>query len=159
MPQTAEGLQKFLNYWLYGCLKTAGELGNTKVFMRTIEQEALGKFIESEARDLQMAPDAETACRAYMKDLDRRGIMDSGDLVCQSQGDQLRVQIGAGCPYRRTCDWIHEEGAPVHCFRAVALSEMLRITLKQVNGWTLDAFGVPCTITLKPLPEVDDDGR
>ena len=128
--------------------------------MRTIEQEALRKFFESEGAKPAVASDAATACRDYLADLDRRGIMSASDAEVGAQGERLHVTIGETCPYRKTCGWIHDEGGAVHCFRAVAMSEMLRIALRRSHAWTLDAFGLPCEITLRPLHlEADDDGH
>ncbi len=160
MPSTAAGRQKFLNYWLYGVLKAAEELGNDRVLMRTIEQHTLTKFFAMEGVETLRSRDALSACKEYSEGLDARGIMDAHDTSFRADGNRVLATIGPLCPYRDTCTWIYGEGGRVHCFRGVAFAEMLRLTLKRDFQSSLDAFGVPCEVTIRPqLPEARSHGN
>jgi len=48
-----------------------------------------------------------------------------------------------------------DEDLPVHCIRALALTEMLRIQLGADYRWKLESFGQPCRISMTrdPLKE------
>src|SRR6266540_1803908 len=123
MPSTKEGLQRLLDFFVYGMLRASEMLGNAPLFLRTIEEEGLRKFLTTNMPRFQAPDDPAEACRQYM-------------------------QIGDKCVYRRVCTMRHDEGLPVHCIRAFALAEMLRIRLDADFDWKLERFGRPCRITL-----------
>src|SRR6058998_49367 len=45
MPTTKEGLQRLLDFFVYGMLRAAESLGNAPLFLRTVEEEGLRKFL------------------------------------------------------------------------------------------------------------------
>jgi hypothetical protein len=150
MRPTAGGIRDFLDYWMYGVLKSARDLGNTRVFLRQVQEESFRKFMETERLELPPAGDPVSVIRAYSHDFDARGILGTDDVVIGGDRDDVRLEIGAGCPYRSTCRWIHGEGEPIPCFQAIALSEVLRRVCDEDFAWTLRSFGIPCAFTLNP---------
>jgi len=151
MPPTTEGLKKFLNSWLYGVLQTAKELGNAEVFMRKVQEVGIRRFLEVEGLRFEGLKDPLAVCRRYTEQLDDLGVMDASDVGYAAEGDALRLTIGATCPYRETCDGIHARGEPVHCYRATAFAEMLRIVLDRDYDPAPVVFGLPCRVQLLPM--------
>jgi hypothetical protein len=147
---TKEGIQSLLDYWLYGMLKSSTELGTAGVFLRTVEEVAVGRFIEEQGVRLARAHTPEQALRAYLHVLDERGIMDERDVSLRSDGDRVRLEIGALCPYRSACSWIDRETGLHRCLRAVAFTELLRICMGHKYEATLDEFAIPCKVLLSP---------
>src|SRR6266571_4047820 len=109
MPSTKEGLQRLLDFFVYGMLRASEMLGNVPGF--------------------QAPDDPADACRQYMQAGDEGGLFDSSDSVFRGDGDSVHAEIGDKCVYRRVCKMRHDEGLQVHCIRAFALAEMLRIRL------------------------------
>ena len=130
--------------------KVTSLFGNAQLFLRTAEHEMLKKLFVTQKLDLSVSQDPATVCERYTKELDREGIMDNRDTVFRRDGNRVAVEIGTQCPYRQTCTWIQEEGLRIHCFRAVALTEVLRLVLDRDFEGKLDSFGIPCKITLSP---------
>lgn len=160
MPASAQGTQKLLDHWLWGMLKAAETLGSVEVFMRVAEEAALKRFFLMERRGFRPTTDPRATIIAYTQRLGAEGILDETDLTARTDGDKVHVEIGAKCPYRKTCTRRRDEEASVYCFRARALSEMLRITQAKHYDWRLESFGVPCQITLAPSHlEVIEHGK
>ena len=154
-----QGMRTFLDYWLYGVVKTAAELGNAKVFLRSVQEDSIRKLLQNEHLAFGDARDPCEILQRYDRHLDSMGIIDHDDVRYAADGAGLRVTVGASCPYRSFCNWIHDEGATPPCFRAVALSEVLRIVGKRHYDGRLTRFDVPCRLTLKPMEmEAVDDG-
>jgi hypothetical protein len=153
-------MQTFLEYWLYGVVKTAGDLGNARVFLRSVQEDSIRKLLENEQLAFGTAQEPIEILRIYDGHLDSMGILDRADVRYEPDGVDLRVTVGASCPYRSICNWIHEEGTTPPCFRAVALSEVLRIVGKHHYSGRLERFDVPCQLTFKPnAMEATDNGR
>ena len=148
MPTTKEGLQKLLEFFLYGMLRASESLGNAPLFLRTVEEEGLRKFMLINMPEFQASTNATEACRGYTKEVDEEGLFDGSDTVIRGDEDQVHAEIGDRCVYRKVCTMRHDEGLPVHCIRAFALAEMLRIRLEEDFNWRLEAFGRPCRINL-----------
>ena len=157
-PPTAEGLELFLDYWLYGVLETAREFGNASVFLRQIQQKSLQAF-RAEVPQTELSKDPVAACIAYTTMLDDLGVYDAKDATFRANGDGVTGKIGESCLYRRTCTRVHAQGKPVVCFRATALAQVLRGSTGHDYDPELREFGVPCEVTLKrvPLEDVDAD--
>lgn len=148
MPTTMDGLQRLLDFFIYGMLAASESLGNPQLFLRTVEEQGLRKFMLFTMPRFQASEDAMEACRAYTKELDAEGLFDGSDTTFREEDHQIHVEIGDHCAYRPVCTMRHDEGRPVHCIRAVALVEMLRIRLEADFDWRLQTFGRPCWIRI-----------
>ncbi len=147
---TREGAQRLLEFWLYGILKASQELGTSELFVRKIEEAAVDKFVEEEHAGSRHFTDPAHAIRAYVQLLDDRGMMEASAATVRGDGERAKVEIGAACPYRAVCNWVHSEGHLSRCFRATAFVEYLERSMGRRYDPTLDEFGVPCKITLSP---------
>ncbi len=151
-------MQSHLDYWLYGLVKVTAELGNTRSFLRAVQEETIQKFLDTQ--DLEISEDMDTVeiLRRYNRRLDDRGILDADDVAYHRKDGTLQVTVGATCPYRTTCDWLHEDGIALPCFRAIAMGELLRLVTRHPHDTKLSRFGVPCHITFTrgALEEVHD---
>ena len=155
----SEGMRTFLDYWLYGVVKTAGELGNAPVFLRSVQEDSIRKLLENENLSFGGVRDPVDVLRIYNEHLDGMGIIEADDVRTRRDGDDLHVTVGASCPYRSVCNWTHEDGGTPPCFRAVALSEVLRLACQRQYHGRLVRFDLPCQITLKPVRmEAANDG-
>ncbi len=151
-------MQSHLDYWLYGLVKVTAGLGSTRSFLRAVQEETIEKFLQTQ--DLEISEDMDTVeiLRRYNRRLDDRGILDADDVAYHRKDGALQVTVGRTCPYRTTCDWLHEDGIPIPCFRAVAMGELLRLVTHHPYDTKLSRFGVPCHIrfTRGALEEVHD---
>lgn len=153
------GMRTFLDYWLYGVVKTAGELGTGRVFLRAVQEDSIRKLLENERLSFDGERDPAKVLAIYNRHLDGMGIMHAGDVDLVPHGEGLQVSVGASCMYRGVCTWIHDEGTPPPCLRVVALTEVLRIATRRIYEGRLVRFGLPCEITLKPVQtEASADG-
>lgn len=148
MPATKDGLQRTVEFFLYGMLRAAESLGNVEPFLRIMEEEALRKFLLANLPTFKSPASALEGCRAYTAQLDANGLMDTSDTTIRGDEASIQAEIGERCPYRRVCTTRRDEGLPVYCIRGVALTEMLRIRLEADYSPKLEAFGVPCRIRL-----------
>ncbi|MEK6986587.1 MAG: hypothetical protein AABX97_00650 [Candidatus Thermoplasmatota archaeon] len=148
MPTTKEGAQRLLEFFIYGMLAASESLGNPQLFLRTVEEKGLRKFMLTDMPRFEASNNATEACRAYTKEVDAEGLFDGSDTVFRGDDDEIQVEIGDRCAYRRICTMRHDEGRPVHCIRAIALAEMLRIRLDANFDWKLQSFGRPCHIRM-----------
>ena len=159
MTENPRGVQRHLDYWLYGIVKVANGLGNTRSFLRAVQEETIQKLLERNRLAFPTDGDPIELLRAYTGRLDERGILDADDVAFHRTGEHLSATIGDSCPYRSTCNWLHEDGEPLPCFRAIAMGEVLRLATGRANELRLTRFGVPCHVTFKPLSwEASDDG-
>src|SRR6266498_705358 len=149
MPSTKEGLQRLLDFFVYGMLRASERLGNAPLFLRTIEEEGLRKFLTTNMPQFQAPDDPAEACRQYMQAGDEGGLFDGSDSMFRGDGDSVHAEIGDKCIYRRVCTMRHDEGLPVHCIRAFALAEMLRIGLDAALG---GGFPVGHVLLISGLP-------
>lgn len=152
MPATKEGLQRSTEFFLYGGIRAAESIGNVELFLRTMEEEALRKFLLANVPGFTGSASAIEACRGYSAELDANGLMDTSDTTFRGDDGSIRAEIGEKCAYRRVCTMRHDGGLPVHCIRALALAEMLRIRLDTDYEWKLESFGLPCRIRLAKAP-------
>lgn len=146
MPTTEDGLLRMLDFFLYGMLRAAETLGNPELFLRTVEELGLRKFMAINMPTFQAADSVLAACQAYTRTLDEQGLIDTTDTKIRGDDESVHIEIGPKCLYRRTCTWRHDDGLPVHCIRAYGLAEMLRIRLESDYDWSLEHFGLPCRI-------------
>lgn len=149
MPTTKEGLQRLLDFFVYGVLRAAESLGNAPLFMRTVEETALRRYLLVNMPTFKATDHATEACIAYTKAADEGGFFDASDSTFRGDADTVHAEIGDRCPYRKVCTSRHDEGLPVHCIRAFALAEALRIRLEADFDWKLSRFGRPCKVTLR----------
>jgi hypothetical protein len=151
MPQTSKGLQSHLDYWLYGIVKSTADLGNTRSFLRSVQEETIRKFLAVE--HLSFTPDMDPVqlLRRYNEHLDARGILDADDIAYHRKGNGLTTTVGESCPNRTTCNWLHDDGVPPPCFRGIAMGELLRLVTGHTFDGKLSRFGVPCHLTFKRL--------
>ena len=148
MPTTKEGLHGLLDFFIYGMLRAAESLGNAPLFMRTVEEAGLRRFLLANMPMFQESDNTTEACEAYTKSAEESGFFESGDTVFKGDADTVHAEIGDRCPYRRVCTFRHDEGLSVHYIRGFALAEMLRIRTEADFEWKLTRFGRPCKITL-----------
>lgn len=148
MPATEAGANRLLDFFLYGMLRGAENFGNAPLFLRTVVEEGLRKFMLVNLPNFHASDHATEACDSFTKAADAAGLYDGTDTVFRGDADAVHVEIGDRCPYRRVCTARHDEGRQVHCLRAFALAEMLRIRLEADFNWKLDRFGRPCKFTL-----------
>ncbi len=147
---TREGIQRFIDYQLYGMLKACSYFGTAGLFVRKAEEESVSKFLENERILLGRVRDSAQALRRYFRMLDERGIVDQGDIAIRKEKDPLRIEVGASCPYRTVCEWADREQRLPRCFRAIAFAEVLRRSTGRPYEGLLDRFGLPCHLTLAP---------
>ncbi len=159
MPQTPEGLRSHLDYWLYGMVKVTASLGNTRSFLRALQEETIEKLVETQPLAVTKEMEPIEILRRYNRHLDDRGILDADDVACHKKGAALTATIGDSCPYRTTCNWLHQDGIPLPCFRAIAMGELLRLVTHHTFDAMLTRFGVPCHLTFMHIPiEEASDG-
>ena len=160
MPQTSRGTQSHLDSWLYGLVKVTNDLGNARSVLRAVQEETIRKLLGAEPLSFPTQADPADILQAYDRSLGDRGILDADDAAYHRREGGLDVTVGASCPYRGTCIWLHDEGEPLPCFRAIAMAEFLRLTTGRTAEARLTRFGVPCDLIFRALPlEVDDDGN
>ncbi len=148
MPATEDGTNRLLDFFVYGMLRAAESLGNAPLFLRTVVEQGLRKFMLVNLPTFRESDNATEACEAFTKAADASGLFDGSDSVFRGDADTVHAEIGDRCPYRRVCTVRHDEGLPVHCVRTFVLAEMLRIRLDADFDWKLKRFGRPCQITL-----------
>ena len=146
-PTPEDGSKRLLNFFLYGMLRASETLGTPAVFVRTVIEESLSKFL-TQFPSFPDSEDATETCAAFTKAADQSGLFDGSDTLFRGDANTVSVEIGDRCPYRSMCTVRHDEGQPVHCIRTYVLAEMLRIRLKADFDWKLTRFGRPCHITL-----------
>lgn len=148
-----------LDYWLYGITKTASELGNARLFLRAAQEESIRKALEHEPLEVRDPKDPVQVLAAYNERLEKMEVLDASEISYRSGPHGVDVRVGAGCPYRCTCDSLEREGMAPPCFRASAMGSVLRrITHKSYEG-TLRHFGIPCHLSFKELRlEAGEDG-
>jgi hypothetical protein len=152
MSATKEGLQRLPEFFLYGMTRAAEGTGTLDMFLRATEEEGLRKFMLVNMPGFRGADTPLEACRAYTVQLDATGLMDATDTSFRGDDDSIRGEVGASCVHRGVCTLRHDEGLPVRCIRAIALSEMLRVRLHRDYTPKLDSFGVPCRFRLTKSP-------
>ena len=155
IPTTEDGLQRLLDFFIYGMLRASESLGNTPVFLRTVEEAGLLRFMLVNMPEFRASADPVEACRAYTEAVDRAGLFDGSDTAFRGDNGSVEAEVGDRCVYRRVCAMRSDEDLPVHCIRALALTEMLRIQLDADYRWKLESFGRPCrfSMTRDPLKE------
>src|SRR5256885_1133940 len=79
MPTTKEGLQRLLDFFVYGMLRAAESLGNAPLFLRTVEEEGLRKFLLINFPKFQASENPKEACEAYTKSIDEGGLFVTTD--------------------------------------------------------------------------------
>lgn len=148
MPATEDGTRRLLDFFVYGLLRASESLGNPPLFLRTVVEEGLRKFLLVNLPTFHESENATEACDAFTKAADKSGLFDARDTVFRGDANVVHAEIGDRCPYRHVRTVRHDEGRPVHCIHTFALAEMLRIRLEEDFDWKLDRFGRPCRITL-----------
>src|SRR2546422_4794250 len=124
MPTTKEGLQRLLDFFVYGMLRAAESLGNAPLFLRSVEEEGLRKFLLIEMPKFKASANAKEACEAYTKSIDEGGLFATTDTTFTGDEDTVQAEIGDLCPYRRGWAAHHPQGPPAHPLPGVALAEV-----------------------------------
>src|SRR3989441_7680468 len=127
MPTTKEGLQRLLDFFVYGMLRAAESLGNAPLFLRSVEEEGLRKFLLIEMPKFKASANAKEACEAYTKSIDEGGLFATTDTTFTGDEDTVQAEIGDLCPYRRGGTLRPHERPPLHRLPALSLSGLLRI--------------------------------
>jgi len=146
---TLERTKTHLDYWLYGIVKTASQLGNAGLFLRAVQEASIRKFLQEEHLAFRDVKEPIRILETYNEGLGQRGFLDADDIRYREAPEGLQVSIGESCPYRGTCNWISDEGGTVACFRAIAMGEVLRLVTQRSCEGALRSFGVPCQLTFK----------
>src|SRR5207245_1580895 len=113
MPTTKEGLQRLLDFFVYGMLRAAESLGNAPLFLRTVEEEGLRKFLLINFPKFQASEDPKEACEAYTKSIDEGGLFARTDTTFTGDADTVHAEIGDLCAYRRVCTRRHDDLHPM----------------------------------------------
>src|SRR2546428_2673430 len=129
MPTTKEGLQRLLDFFVYGMLRAAESLGNAPLFLRSVEEEGLRKFLLIEMPKFKASANAKEACEAYTKSIDEGGLFATTDTTFTGDEDTVQAEIGDLCPYRRLCAPRRDEGPPGPRARAVPFAAPVRVPL------------------------------
>src|SRR5213594_486357 len=90
MPTTKEGLQRLLDFLVYGMLRAAESLGNAPLFLRTVEEEGLRKFLLIDFPKFQASENPKEACEAYTKSIDEGGLFATTDTAFTATEDTVR---------------------------------------------------------------------
>src|SRR3989441_4852770 len=159
MPTTKEGLQRLLDFFVYGMLRAAESLGNAPLFLRSVEEEGLRKFLLIEMPKFKASANAKEACEAYTKSIDEGGLFATTDTTFTGDEDTVQAEIGDLCPYRRGGTPRPDERPPGPPLPAVALAGMLPVPPRAPFVWELDRFGRPGRVTLFPTHWGEDHGR
>lgn len=149
MPANPDGAKTDLDYWLYGIVKTASQLGNAGLFLRAAQEASIRKFLQEEHLAFRDANGPVQILKAYNERLDRRGVLDANDIRYREAPEGLQVSVGESCPYRSMCTWIHDEDGTVACLRAIAMGEVLRLVTRRSHEGVLRSFGLPCQLAFK----------
>src|SRR3989442_7836388 len=127
MPTTKEGLQRLLDFFVYGMLRAAESLGNAPLFLRSVEEEGLRKFLLIEMPKFKASANAKEACEAYTKSIDEGGLFATTDTTFTGDEDTVQAEIGDLCPYRRGGALRPAERRPRPRIPAGGVAEMLPI--------------------------------
>src|SRR5256712_10726758 len=114
MPTTKEGLQRLLDFFIYGMLRAAESLGNAPLFLRTVEEEGLRKFLLINFPKFQASGNPKEACEAYTKSIDEGGLFATTDTTFTGDADIVDAEIGDLCAYRRGARIRPGEDPPPH---------------------------------------------
>src|SRR2546427_13032458 len=112
MRTTKAGLQRLLDFFVYGMLRAAESLGNAPLFLRSVEEEGLRKFLLIEMPKFKASANAKEACEAYTKSIDEGGLFATTDTTFTGDEDTVQAEIGDLCPYRRGGARRDGEGRP-----------------------------------------------
>src|SRR2546428_2645722 len=150
MPTTKEGLQRLLDFFVYGMLRAAESLGNAPLFLRSVEEEGLRKFLLIEMPKFKASANAKEACEAYTKSIDEGGLFATTDTTFTGDEDTVQAEIGDLCPYRRGWALRHDPRPPPPRLPAVALAPPLPTRRSPPFSLEIGWFGVPCPGPLSP---------
>ncbi len=159
IPDKTHSVERHLDYWLYGVVKVAGDLGNVRGFLRAVQEVTIARLLEKDGVRVAQGLDPVEALRLYNRHLDDQGFLDADDIAYHRKGGRLTVSVGESCPYRNTCNWLREDLRPIPCFRAIAMGEFLRLGTGSGLDGNLTKFGIPCHITFsKPRLQEAEHG-
>src|SRR5437879_12439562 len=117
MPTTKEGLQRLLDFFVYGMLRAAESLGNAPLFLRTVEEEGLRKFLLINFPKFQASENPKQACEEYTKSIDEGGLFATTDTTMTGNANMIHAEIGNLLPYRGLWIMLRDERQPVPCMR------------------------------------------
>src|SRR5438093_12703589 len=104
MPATEDGANRLLNFFLYGMIRASESLGNPALFMRSVIEAGLRRFLFTNLPAFAGTPDEPPkACEAFTKASDDSGLIDGRDTVFRGDGDAVSAELGHHRPYRRMC--------------------------------------------------------
>src|SRR2546428_10679411 len=141
MPTTKEGLQRLLDFFVYGMLRAAESLGNAPLFLRSVEEEGLRKFLLIEMPKFKASANAKEACEAYTKSIDEGGLFATTDTTFTGDEDTVQAEIGDLCPYRRGGAPGPPRRPPAPRLPAVGLGGELRGPLPGHFPWQIHRVG------------------
>src|SRR5256712_12664685 len=127
MPTTKEGLQRLLDFFIYGMLRAAESLGNAPLFLRSVEEEGLRKFLLIDMPKFKASANAKEACEAYTKSIDEGGLFATTDTTFSGDEDTVQAEIGDLCPYRRGGGLRPDAPPPRPRLRGVAAAGAVRL--------------------------------
>src|SRR5213594_2066604 len=99
MPTTKEGLQRLLDFFIYGMLRAAESLGNAPVFLRSVEEEGLRKFLLIDMPKYRVLENAKEACEEYTRSIDEGGLFTTTGTSFSGDEDTVHAVIGYLCPH------------------------------------------------------------
>src|SRR5437879_13515229 len=101
MPATEDGTNRLLDFFVYGMLRAAESLGNAPLFLRTVVEKGLRKFMLVNLPTFRESDNATEACDAFTNAADATGLFEGSDSVSRVDANTVQADIGARCPYRR----------------------------------------------------------
>src|SRR3989475_5018249 len=152
MPTTKEGLQRLLDFFVYGMLRAAESLGNAPLFLRSVEEEGLRKFLLIEMPKFKASANAKEACEAYTKSIDEGGLFATTDTTFTGDEDTVQAEIGDLCPYRRGWAQRPAQRHPGPPLPAVAPAARVPLPLAPALFLENTRFGRPGPGTPSPTP-------
>src|SRR5256885_5054693 len=103
-------------------LRAAESLGNAPLFLRSVEEEGLRKFLLIDMPKFKASANAKEACEAYTKSIDEGGLFATTDTTFTGDEDTVQAEIGDLCPYRRGGALRHHQAPPPPLLPAGALA-------------------------------------
>src|SRR5205809_8103780 len=100
MPATEDGTNRLLDFFVYGMLRAAESLGNAPLFLRTVVEQGLRKFMLVYLPTFRESGNATEACGAFTKAADASGLFGGSDSVCRGDAETGRGEIGDRRPDR-----------------------------------------------------------
>src|SRR5207237_10849997 len=112
MPATEDGTNRLLDFFVYGMLRAAESLGNAPLFLRTVVEQGLRKFMLVNLPTFRESDNATEACEASTKAPDASGLFDGNDSAFGADADTAHAEIDDRRQHHRLRPGRRYEAAP-----------------------------------------------